>query len=129
MNMLAYEKLTRDEVRQITYQVIALGVDLSLKNGRVAARPRDGQPMPIEALVLLKTYRDELLEYLTTPPVETRPCAACGRVNVWTLCPMGVWVCDCYYHAELRTWPDVQGAARSTGGKVVDWRSGHIVAP
>lgn len=98
----------REETRRFVYALNALGVALSLKNGHVAARPiTRGQPMPIEALGLLREHKESLLKYLTTPPVVAQGCAACGRVNQWVLCPVGVWVCDCYYRPELRTWPKI----------------------
>jgi len=99
--------LTRDEVRHLVYHLNGLGVSLLLKEGRMAARPAQGEPLPIEALTLLRAYKADLLVYLTTPPADTRPCAACGRSVQWTLDPVGVWVCDCYFHLELHTWPDL----------------------
>lgn len=104
----------REGTRALVYQLNALGVALSLKQGRVAARPIDrGQPMPIEALALLREHKKALVRYLTTPPVMGQSCAACGRVDQWTLCLVGVWVCDCYYRPELRTWPRVGSERKS----------------
>lgn len=96
----------REATRFLVYELNALGVALLLKRGHVAARLIvEGQPMPIEVLSLLRKYKGALLQYLTTPPVVGRACAACGRVDQWVLSPIGLWTCDCYYRAELRTWP------------------------
>ncbi len=96
----------REAARALIYQLNAWGVALFLKHGRVAARPVEaGQPLAIEALALLREHKEALLRYLTTPPVVGQPCAACGRINRWVLCPAGLWVCDCYYRPEWRTWP------------------------
>jgi hypothetical protein len=104
----------REETRRLVYALNALGVALSLKHGHVAARPiTQGQPMPIEALGLIRARKEALLAYLTTPPEDTRPCAACGRPMQWTLCQMGIWVCDCYYQPELRTWPRLGNERKS----------------
>jgi hypothetical protein len=107
--IMSSSSLTRDEVRHLVYHLNALGVSLLLKEGRVAARPGgNGEPLPIEALTLLRAHKADLLVYLTTPPADTRPCAACGRSVQWTLDPVGIWVCDCYFHPELHTWPDLE---------------------
>lgn len=110
--MIAYDqadtwKLTRDETRRIVYQINALDVALTLVDGRIAAVPLNGV-MPIEAHTLLKTHKEAILMYLTTPPKDARPCAACGRANLWTLDLVGLWVCECYYHPELHTWPVIE---------------------
>lgn len=95
---------TRDLV---CYLYANMGVSLALKDGRIAATPKQ-PPLSKEARTLLKEHKEALLSYLTTPPVELRPCAACGRVGQWVLDWMAIWVCDCYYHQEL--WLNQEGA-------------------
>lgn len=129
--MLAYRLVTRDETRRLVYYLNWLGVALALKNGRVAARPIDERPVPIEALDLLKTHKTALLVYLTTEPVTEQPCAACGRNGIWMLDELGRWVCGCYYEPALQTWPkgtvDADDPQPGAARKVVDWQARAIV--
>lgn len=136
--MIAYDQaaawtITREEARSMVHRINALRVSLALENGCIAAIPWDGPPLPGEARALLKEHRDAIYTYLTTPPKDTRPCAACGRPICWVLDPVGIWVCDCYYHPELHTWPEIEsdqaGPAivtqeQKTSARLVDLQEG-----
>lgn len=98
--------LTRDEARRLVYRLNAMGVKLGIVAGRIVPwPPLDSAKMPAEAARLLREHWAAIRAYLTTPPEDNSPCAACGRVGFWRLDPVGVWVCDCYFHPSLRTWP------------------------
>lgn len=80
------------------------GILLNVHDGKIAARAESGQ-IATEARNFITEHREEILAYLTTPPKESMPCAACGRVGRWMLDHMGIWVCDCYDSDSLHIWP------------------------
>lgn len=51
-----------------------------------------------EQILLIATYRREILEYLTTPPPVSGECWR-GHTIQWVCTSGGTWLCACYYSA------------------------------
>lgn len=69
----------------------------SVVEGRLFAGTSQGALHP-EQRVLLKAYKEDILELLSTPPEENTQsrCARCGNFE-YVLAPFGVWLCPCYF--------------------------------
>lgn len=98
----SYQELDRPMALQTVYALNAMGVKLALDNGHIAIAV-DQPPLSEEARELLREHKQALLAYLTTPPDDTRPCYACGRLHQWELDEVGIWVCTCKAHPEYLT--------------------------
>lgn len=92
----------RDLIRDLICKLYADGVLISLKDGKIRIKSTCAEGIAPEALALVKQHKHDFVRYLTTPPREKAPCAACGRVEAWELDWMGLWVCVCYKRPDLR---------------------------
>jgi hypothetical protein len=87
-------------IRSIKNEILAENpfTQIRVEKGRLIVRAPQGKLTKLQR-ELATDFKDDLIEYLTTPPA-TGECIG-GHASEWILTKYGDWVCSCYRAAEL----------------------------
>jgi hypothetical protein len=91
----------RTAIRSIKNEILAENpfTQIRVERGRLIVRVPQGK-LTEKQRELATTYKEELVEYLTTPPAHGH-CIG-GHPSEWILTKYGDWVCSCYREKHLR---------------------------
>lgn len=91
----------RGRIRSIKNEILAENphTQLRTENGKLIVRLPHGDNLTDKQRDLAATHKQELVEYLSTPPAAGQ-CIG-GHDTEWIITKYGDWVCSCYRAKEL----------------------------
>jgi len=90
------DNFDRNHARAIISEIVSYNPETFFKivYGGLEVGPRSG--LCDEQRFLIKAHRDEIIQYLTTPPDVIGECLH-GHERKWKCSPHGTWLCECYF--------------------------------
>ena len=103
-------------------------VTLLLEDGNIRINARDASMVTPEVRETIRANKQLIVYFMSTPPVESKPCAGCGVLNDWRWLQC-CWICSCYFEPERRdAYRNLQHSMQRSPILEVDYSNGRVIS-